>query len=157
MTKLMEWLAGLAVLLAIYVALVTRQIKTDLTEAWMFEIQIAPIVAVALFGVSDFTNLFYIIIANCILGARFNAIFLSAPADLLSAHYFVPNVHIQRLSRCGRWNPTTNKRSKRGFGLQRTEIMNGQCSRDIAKTPNISFQHHQSLLRMCKLFSFQSM
>lgn len=49
----MEWLSAFSALLAIYVSLVTRQIKTDWTEAWMFEIQIAPIVAVGLFGVSE--------------------------------------------------------------------------------------------------------
>lgn len=52
MTKLMEWLSVLSVLLAIYLSVITRQIKTDLTEAWMFEIQIFPIIAIGLFGVS---------------------------------------------------------------------------------------------------------
>lgn len=87
MTKLMEWLAVLAALLAIYVPLVTRQIKTELTEAWMFEIQIAPIIAVGLFGVSGFQIKF-------IMGAPFSCQFF-APTDLLSVHYLVSNVHIQ--------------------------------------------------------------
>lgn len=52
MTKLMEWLSVLAALLAIYLTIVTRQIKSDLLEKWMFEIQIFPIIAIGLFGVS---------------------------------------------------------------------------------------------------------
>lgn len=61
MTKLMEWLAVIGALLGIYVSLVTRQIKTDLTEAWMFQIQIAPIIAVGLFGVSKKTKSIFIL------------------------------------------------------------------------------------------------
>lgn len=53
MTKLLEWLTALSIVFAIYVSLVTRQIKNQFTEAWMYEIQIAPIVAVGLFGVSE--------------------------------------------------------------------------------------------------------
>lgn len=52
MTKLMEWLSGLFVLLAIYLALVTKQLKTEWTDAWMLQIQIFPIIAVGAFGVS---------------------------------------------------------------------------------------------------------
>lgn len=48
----MEWLSLAAVLLAVYIPLATQMIKTDWTESWMFEIQIAPIIAVGLFGVS---------------------------------------------------------------------------------------------------------
>lgn len=118
----MEWLAVFSALLAIYVSLVTRQIKTDLTEAWMFQIQIAPIIAVGLFGVSKTQNqyLFYDRIGNTIELTIF-----FASVDLLSVHCFVSNVYIQRLSRCVRRNSTTNKGSKRRFSVQRTEIMNG--------------------------------
>lgn len=58
MTKLLEWLTASSILFAIYVSLVTRQVKNAFTEAWMYEIQIAPIVAVGLFGVSDKFNFY---------------------------------------------------------------------------------------------------
>lgn len=51
MTKLMEWLSVLLTFLAVYLALVTRQFKSEWTEAWMFQIQIFPIIAVGVFGV----------------------------------------------------------------------------------------------------------
>lgn len=48
----MEWLSVLFSLLAIYLAFVTKQIKSDWTEAHMFHIQISPIIAIGVFGVS---------------------------------------------------------------------------------------------------------
>lgn len=48
----MEWLSVLFVLLAIYLALITGQIQSDCIDAWMFQIQIFPIIAIGAFGVS---------------------------------------------------------------------------------------------------------
>lgn len=53
MTKLNEWLLGLTVFFGIYTALVTKSIKHDLIDEYMFYIQILPIVLVVLLGVSS--------------------------------------------------------------------------------------------------------
>lgn len=52
MTKLGEWLIGLAVFLAIYIALLTKQINSRIVDDYYFEIQILPIVLILLLGVS---------------------------------------------------------------------------------------------------------
>lgn len=52
MTKLMEWLTVLVVFLSVYLSIITGQIKSELLDKWMFQIQIFPIVAIGLFGVS---------------------------------------------------------------------------------------------------------
>lgn len=52
MTKLTEWLTGLAVFFGIYWILVTRKVSNQFTEDFFFHIQISPIVAVLLLGVS---------------------------------------------------------------------------------------------------------
>lgn len=57
MTKLMQWLSVFFILLSIYSALITGQIKSDLINSWMFQIQIFPIVAIGLFGVSNISSL----------------------------------------------------------------------------------------------------
>lgn len=72
MTKLGEWLTAFSVLLAIYGSLVTRQITNDWSEAWMFEIQIAPIIAVGLFGVSESQNIFFCLFMSLRLEADAN-------------------------------------------------------------------------------------
>lgn len=53
MTKLMEWVTVLIVLLSVYLSIITGQIKSKLFDAWMFQIQIFPIIAVGMFGVSS--------------------------------------------------------------------------------------------------------
>lgn len=70
MTKLQEWLSVLLVSVAIYVSLITRQIQSELIEPWMFHIQIFPIVAIGLFGVSRE----YYLIVNCYLAEADEAI-----------------------------------------------------------------------------------
>lgn len=52
MTKLMEWLFVLSVMLVGYVAIVTKQIESGIFDNWMFEIKIAPVVLVLMFGVN---------------------------------------------------------------------------------------------------------
>lgn len=47
-----EWLLGLTIFFAIYVALVTKQIKFQIIEDFFFEIQILPVVLIAMLGVS---------------------------------------------------------------------------------------------------------
>lgn len=54
----------LLALLAVYLSLITGQIRSELVDAWMFQIQIFPIVAVGLFGVSDTAELAYICVAH---------------------------------------------------------------------------------------------
>lgn len=52
MTKLAEWLTGLAVFFGIYAALVTKQIKHHFIDDFYFEIQIFPLICIVLLGVS---------------------------------------------------------------------------------------------------------
>lgn len=52
MTKLGEWLLGLTVFFGIYAALVTKQIKHQFIDDFFFEVQILPLVLIALLGVS---------------------------------------------------------------------------------------------------------
>lgn len=53
MTKLMEWLAAAAAFFAVYLAIVTRQLRSDLLDEYMFEIKLSPVILVVLFGVSQ--------------------------------------------------------------------------------------------------------
>lgn len=61
MTKLMQWLFAINLFFAIYAAIVLRQIQSDFFEKFMFEIQILPVVLIALFGVG---GLLYIFLLN---------------------------------------------------------------------------------------------
>lgn len=53
MTKLMEWLFVLSVFLVAYIAIVTKQIQSGILDNWMFEIKLAPVILVILFGVNE--------------------------------------------------------------------------------------------------------
>ena len=53
MTKLNEWVFGLSVFFGIYMALVTKRIKHEIIDDYMFFIQILPLILVALLGVSS--------------------------------------------------------------------------------------------------------
>lgn len=48
----MEWLFVLSVFLAAYIAIVTKQIQSGILDEWMFEIKIAPVILVLMFGVN---------------------------------------------------------------------------------------------------------
>lgn len=52
MTKLNEWVFGLSVFFGIYSALVTRRIKHEILDEYMFFIQILPLILIVLLGVS---------------------------------------------------------------------------------------------------------
>lgn len=52
MTKLGEWLIGLAVFFAIYFALLSNQINSQIVDDFYFEIQILPVILILLLGVS---------------------------------------------------------------------------------------------------------
>lgn len=52
MTKLGEWLLGSSIFLAVYVAAITKSIKHQFVDDYYFQIQIMPVVIVALLGVS---------------------------------------------------------------------------------------------------------
>lgn len=52
MTKLMEWLFVLSVFLVAYIAIVTKQIQSGILDDWMFEIKLAPVVLIIMFGVN---------------------------------------------------------------------------------------------------------
>lgn len=52
MTKLMQWIFVLNLFAAIYTVLIFNQLESKFVDKWMFEIQISPIVLIALFGVS---------------------------------------------------------------------------------------------------------
>lgn len=114
MTKLLEWLSVLTIMLAIYFPIVTRQIKSDLLEKWMFEIQILPIIAAAIFGVSKI---------NMINRLHFNllSIVFRLLSVLFGIHDFISCLHIQWLPRSSCRNPRRNCRSKKGFISKRTE------------------------------------
>lgn len=49
----MEWLAAAAAFFAVYLAIVTRQLRSDLLDEYMFEIKLSPVILVVLFGVSQ--------------------------------------------------------------------------------------------------------
>jgi hypothetical protein len=51
MTKLTEWLTGLAVFFGIYWILVTKKVSNQFTEDFYFHIQISPVIIVLLLGV----------------------------------------------------------------------------------------------------------
>lgn len=51
MTKLTEWLFVLSVFLFAYMAIITKQIQSGVIDNWMFEIKIAPVILVLMFGV----------------------------------------------------------------------------------------------------------
>lgn len=53
MTKLMEWLFVLSVFLVAYVAIVTKQVQSGILDNWMFEIKLAPLVLILMFGVNN--------------------------------------------------------------------------------------------------------
>lgn len=52
MTKLIEWITVLIVFLSVYLSIITGQIKSNFFDAWLFQIQILPIIAIGMFGVS---------------------------------------------------------------------------------------------------------
>uniref|UniRef100_A0A2M4CQE9 Dolichol-phosphate mannosyltransferase subunit 3 n=1 Tax=Anopheles darlingi TaxID=43151 RepID=A0A2M4CQE9_ANODA len=52
MTKLFEWLMAAACFLSVYFAIVLRQVKHELLDQYMLEIQLSPIFLLILFGVS---------------------------------------------------------------------------------------------------------
>lgn len=52
----MEWLFVLSVFLVAYVAILTKQIQSGIFDNWMFEIKIAPVVLILLFGVNQSIN-----------------------------------------------------------------------------------------------------
>jgi predicted membrane protein len=52
MTKLGEWLFGLSIFFAVYFALITKQLKHQIIDDYLFEIQILPAVLIILLGVS---------------------------------------------------------------------------------------------------------
>lgn len=52
MTKLMEWLFVLSVFLVAYIAIITKQIESGILDNWMFEIKIAPVFLILMFGVN---------------------------------------------------------------------------------------------------------
>lgn len=52
MTKLMEWLFVFSLFLVAYIAIVTKQIQSGVFDNWMFEIKVAPLFFIILFGVS---------------------------------------------------------------------------------------------------------
>ncbi len=53
MTKLMEWVFVLSIFLVGYIAIITKQIQSGILDHWMFEIKIAPVVLILMFGVSE--------------------------------------------------------------------------------------------------------
>lgn len=53
MTKLTEWLTGLAVFFGVYWILVTKKVSNQFTEDFYFHIQISPVVIVLLLAVSQ--------------------------------------------------------------------------------------------------------
>lgn len=119
MTKLMEWVMVLIVLLSVYLSLITGQIKSKLFDPWMFQIQIFPIIAIGMFGVSAIhwhSNQFLV---NKIFKVSFHCIF----AALFSFHHFIPSFYIEWLSRSCRRDSKTNRRSKSWIEDQRTEIL----------------------------------
>lgn len=46
----------LSVFLVAYVAILTKQIQSGIFDNWMFEIKIAPVVLILLFGVNQSIN-----------------------------------------------------------------------------------------------------
>ncbi|XP_037026153.1 dolichol-phosphate mannosyltransferase subunit 3 [Bradysia coprophila] len=65
MTKLMEWLFVLSVFLVTYVAIVTKQIQSGVFDNWMFEIKLAPLIFIILFGAyAAFTVLYRVFTFN---------------------------------------------------------------------------------------------
>ncbi|KAG4073167.1 hypothetical protein HA402_002556 [Bradysia odoriphaga] len=65
MTKLMEWLFVLSVLLVTYVAIITKQIQSGVFDNWMFEIKLAPLILIILFGAyAAFTVLYRVFTFN---------------------------------------------------------------------------------------------
>ncbi|KAL1399469.1 hypothetical protein pipiens_008183 [Culex pipiens pipiens] len=59
MTKLMEWLAAAAAFFSVYLAIVTRQLRSDLLDEYMFEIKLSPVILVVLFGLYSATVVLY--------------------------------------------------------------------------------------------------
>ncbi|KAJ6640236.1 Dolichol-phosphate mannosyltransferase subunit 3 [Pseudolycoriella hygida] len=59
MTKLMEWVFVLSLFFAAYIAIVTKQIQSDVFDNWMFEVKVAPVILVLLFGVYAASTVLY--------------------------------------------------------------------------------------------------
>ncbi|XP_058117318.1 dolichol-phosphate mannosyltransferase subunit 3 [Anopheles ziemanni] len=59
MTKLLEWLVAAACFLSVYVAIILRQVKHEVLEQYMFEIQLSPLFLLVLFGVYSATVVLY--------------------------------------------------------------------------------------------------
>lgn len=48
----MEWMMAAVVFFGVYFAIVSRQVKHDVFDQYMFEIQLSPLILLVLFGVS---------------------------------------------------------------------------------------------------------
>lgn len=83
MTKLAEWLTGLAVFFGIYAALVTKQIKHQFVDDYYFEIQIFPLICIVLLGVSV-SNCAILLVADQLI---FHAIVSFMPSPQCSTEH----------------------------------------------------------------------
>ncbi|XP_035901861.1 dolichol-phosphate mannosyltransferase subunit 3 [Anopheles stephensi] len=59
MTKLFEWFMAAACFLSVYFAIILRQVKHDVLEQYMLEIQLSPIFLVLIFGLYSATVVLY--------------------------------------------------------------------------------------------------
>ncbi|XP_065091662.1 dolichol-phosphate mannosyltransferase subunit 3 [Ochlerotatus camptorhynchus] len=59
MTKLMEWLMAAVAFFGVYLAIVCRQVKHDVFDQYMLEIQLSPLILLVLFGLYSVTVVLY--------------------------------------------------------------------------------------------------
>lgn len=76
MSKLTEWLQILGLMAFAYFMLLQNRSQSELVDRWMFEIKIAPLIAIAAFGVTSFFWPHIVFISHIVLITRFSRRFI---------------------------------------------------------------------------------